>query len=85
LAETCPDCGGEIIAGQHEYQGILIAVRFCATCTWREEICPECHGEIVEDEVDFEGNGYPVPVVNCLECEWYEVVPTPEEMTNGAA
>jgi hypothetical protein len=84
VAETCPDCGGEIIAGQDEYQGILIAVRFCAACTWRQEVCPACGGELGEDVVDFEGSGRPVPVLNCLECEWYALIPTPEEVTDGA-
>ncbi|MBN1220816.1 MAG: ThiF family adenylyltransferase [Anaerolineae bacterium] len=85
MAETCPDCGGEIIAGQDEYRGVLIAVRFCAACPWREEVCPECGGELGEDVVDFEGNGRPVPVLNCLQCEWYALIPENEAVTDGTA
>jgi hypothetical protein len=73
--EACPNCGGEIIEGQDEWQGVLIAVRFCADCTFREEVCPECGGELAEDELDLEGDGEPVPAINCLECEWHQVIP----------
>lgn len=73
---VCPNCGGEIIEGQDEWQGVLIAVRFCADCTFREEVCPECGGEIAEDAFDIDGSGDFVPVIYCQDgCEWQASVP----------
>jgi len=74
--EACPNCGGEIIEGQDEWHGVLIAVRFCADCTFREEVCPECGGEIAEDAFDIDGSGDFVPVIYCQDgCEWQASVP----------
>lgn len=73
---VCPNCGGEIIEGQDEWHGVLIAVRFCADCTFREEVCPECGGEIAEDTFDIDGSGDFVPVIYCQDgCEWQASVP----------
>lgn len=75
-AMVCPNCGGEIIEGQDEWHGVLIAVRFCADCTFREEVCPECGGEIAEDAFDIDGSGDFVPVIYCQDgCEWQAPLP----------
>ncbi len=73
---SCPDCGGEIIQGQDEWTGVLIGVRFCDTCTYREEFCAECGGTIVEAQamVDNELR----PAIHCLDCGRREPVPPPQ-------
>jgi hypothetical protein len=65
----CPVCGGEIITGQDEWQGVLIHVEFCAHCNWREEGCPQCQGEIVETEITLESGGV-TPGLACTTCDW---------------
>ncbi len=73
--DGCPTCGGEIIDGQTNWQGVLIGVRFCAQCEYREEVCPACRlGELVEEEVEFDG--VIVPAVCCTHCDWYAPIPT---------
>jgi PRTRC genetic system ThiF family protein len=75
--EACPNCGGEIIEGQDEWQGILIHVSFCAECHWREEGCPHCQGELVETEIELE-SGEEVPGLGCANCDWHEPIPEPQ-------
>ena len=71
--EVCPDCGGELIAGQDEWLGVLIGVRFCEACPFREEGCPECGGELDEDVAQIDG--VLAPVVRCWDCTWQEPIP----------
>ena len=71
--QTCPICGGEIIAGQDEWQGVLIHVSFCTECDWRIESCPYCQGEIVETEVELE-SGEVRPGLGCTDCDWHEPI-----------
>jgi hypothetical protein len=71
--DVCPECGGELIAGQDEWLGVLIGVRFCEACPFREEGCPECGGEIDEDVAQIDGAL--VPVVRCWDCTWQEPIP----------
>jgi PRTRC genetic system ThiF family protein len=71
--DVCPECGGELIAGQDEWRGVLIGVRFCEACSFREEGCPECGGELDEDVVQIDGAV--VPVVRCWDCTWQEPIP----------
>jgi PRTRC genetic system ThiF family protein len=74
--EPCPICGNEVVTGQDEWQGILIAVRFCTACPWREEGCPDCLGELVEEELD--RDGVLRPAVVCTDCSWHELIPEPD-------
>ena len=71
--DRCPQCGAEVIAGEDEWQGVLIQVRFCTACPWREDLCPQCGGEIDDDEAEVEGQV--VPVIRCWDCDWQEVIP----------
>lgn len=72
----CPVCGGEIVTGQDEWQGILIHVNFCVTCNWREEGCPDCQGEIVEAEIELE-SGEVVLGLCCASCDWHQPIAEP--------
>lgn len=67
--QSCPVCGGEIITGQDEWQGVLVRVAFCAQCNWREQGCPQCQGEIVETEIELE-TGARAPGLACTTCDW---------------
>ena len=73
----CPVCGGEIIRGQDEWQGVLIHVNFCAQCNWREEGCPECRGEIAETEIELE-TGEVVSGIGCTNCDWCQPIQEPQ-------
>jgi hypothetical protein len=73
-ALACPVCDGELIEGQDEWDGVLITVRFCETCTYREEACPECGAGIGQAQALIEGEL--TPVIHCQDCDWRE--PTTE-------
>jgi hypothetical protein len=75
--EACPICGGEVVSGQDEWHGILIAVRFCTACPWREEGCPECLGELVEEDITLDGVLRPALV--CTDCSWHELILEPDQ------
>lgn len=75
--QGCPVCGGEIVTGQDEWQGILIHVNFCTACNWREEGCPHCQGEIVEEEIELE-SGEVVPGLGCANCDWHQPIREPQ-------
>lgn len=78
--DTCPACGGEIITGQDQEQGVLIWVQFCARCDWREEGCPNCHAEIVETEIVLEDERV-VPGISCTDCHWSQPIPEEHRLT----
>jgi hypothetical protein len=71
----CPVCGGEIIDGQDEWQGLLVHVSFCTQCNWREEGCPECQGEIVEEELLEAATGETRLGLHCTQCDWRRPFP----------
>jgi hypothetical protein len=73
VAEVCPDCGGEIIEGEDEWAGVLIGVRFCTTCTYREEFCLECGGSLNESQAMIAGELQ--PTIHCMTCGWHEPLP----------
>jgi PRTRC genetic system ThiF family protein len=72
-ATVCPHCGGAIIQGEDEWSGVLVGVRFCDSCTFREEFCPECGGHIVAAQSILDDE--PHPSITCLECGWHEPIP----------
>ncbi len=72
-ATVCPHCDGTLIQGEDEWSGVLVGVRFCDSCTFREEFCPECGGHIVEAQ-SMIGNE-PQPSITCMECDWNEPIP----------
>jgi len=74
-AFRCPACGGEAIIGQDEQEGVLIGVRFCVRCDWREQGCPECFEAVEEDELEIEGR-YQLALV-CTGCNWFAALPDP--------
>jgi PRTRC genetic system ThiF family protein len=69
----CPNCGGTIIQGEDEWAGVRVGVRFCDTCTFREEFCPECGGTIVEAQSMIDNE--PIPSIYCMDCGWHEPIP----------
>jgi len=69
----CPNCGGTIIQGEDEWAGVLVGVRFCDTCTFREEFCPECGCTIVEAQSMIDNE--PIPSIYCMDCGWHEPIP----------
>jgi predicted RNA-binding Zn-ribbon protein involved in translation (DUF1610 family) len=78
---ACPNCGREVIEGQDEIYGVLVPIRFCAHCHWREEYCPACGIDvIVEEEIELE-TGEIVLGLNCSMCGWEEPYP-PEHQPN---
>jgi predicted RNA-binding Zn-ribbon protein involved in translation (DUF1610 family) len=88
--QACPNCGGELIAGQDEWQGILIDVQFCSRCPWREESCPECGHDILEEELEGE-TGQIVLGLCCTNCGWqapypdqFQPQPAPAGAPDGA-
>lgn len=69
----CPTCGGQLISGQDEWQGVLVGVRFCTDCHYREEVCPVCEAEIVEEMIEVGGRG--VTGLVCVDnCGWQEAI-----------
>lgn len=72
-ATVCPLCEGALIQGEDEWSGVLVGVRFCDSCTFREEFCPECGGSIVEAQSMIEHE--PQPAISCMECGWHEPIP----------
>jgi predicted RNA-binding Zn-ribbon protein involved in translation (DUF1610 family) len=79
---ACPNCGQEIIEGQDEIYGLLVPIRFCAHCHWREEYCPSCGIDVVvEEEIELE-TGQLVLGLNCSMCGWEEPYP-PEHQPAG--
>jgi PRTRC genetic system ThiF family protein len=71
--DGCPTCGGEIIEGDEDWQGVIIRVRFCARCDWRDDGgCPECGGEVMEEEVEIEDEL--VPAIVCADCDWRQPI-----------
>jgi PRTRC genetic system ThiF family protein len=74
-ATNCPVCSSDVIAGQDHDRGILVAVRFCTACTWREEGCPECGHDYEEAQVEAEAAGQTVPGLACTHCNWRQPIP----------
>jgi hypothetical protein len=72
-AAVCFHCGGAIIQGEDEWSGVLVGVRFCDSCTFREEFCPECGGVIVEAQLMIDNE--PQPSITCMQCGWHEPIP----------
>jgi PRTRC genetic system ThiF family protein len=72
-ATVCPHCGGSLIQGEDEWSGVLVGVRFCDSCTFREEFCPECGGVIVEAQLMIDNE--PQPSITCMQCGWHEPIP----------
>lgn len=75
-ATVCPHCDGTLIQGEDEWSGVLVGVRFCDTCTFREEFCRECGGQIVEAQSMIDNE--PQPTIYCMECGWHEPIPAPQ-------
>jgi len=73
-ATVCPHCDGTLIQGEDEWSGVLVGVRFCDSCTFREEFCPECGGQIVEAQSMIDNE--PQPSITCMECGWHEPIPS---------
>jgi len=72
-ATICPHCDGNLIQGEDEWSGVLVGVRFCDSCTFREEFCRECGGQIVEAQSMIDNE--PQPSIYCMECGWHEPIP----------
>lgn len=71
---ACPVCGSEMIEGTVEQRGVLIGVRFCSECTWREEGCPECGHEIGDIQLENDEHQI-VPALGCVNCGWSHAIP----------
>lgn len=71
---ACPVCGSEVIEGTVQQRGVLIGVRFCSQCTWREEGCPECGHEIGDIQLENDDHQI-VPALGCVNCGWSHAIP----------
>lgn len=79
---TCPDCGGQLIQGLNEFEGVEVGTLFCSSCDWSQYLCPVCGGIELDMTWFVDENGVNSQVVCCLECHWYETVADePEEQT----
>lgn len=76
-AIVCPHFDGSLIQGEDEWSGVLVGVRFCDICTFREEFCPECGGHIVEAQSMIDNE--PQPSIYCMEGGWREPIPARTE------